>query len=71
MYKIDRLLVKATSKSTLFDKLKKDNPYLGKSLNELLDYMGSSDSIQKNGSCKKDKFNYALIDAYCRRRKGQ
>ena len=39
MNRVDRLLKQAKPESTITERLKKDNPFLGKTDAELLDYM--------------------------------
>ena len=62
MDKIDRLIVKAMSKTRLFDGLEKDNVYLGQTDEELLDYLsGENYRAPEMRTLAWDKFMYALI----------
>ncbi len=64
MDKIDRLIVKATSKTRLFDRLEKDNVYLGKTDEELLDCLrGENYRAPEMYTSAWDKFMYALMHA--------
>lgn len=67
MDRIDRLLIKALPKPTKIDKLKADNPYYGKSLDELLDCMSPRPFFgiraPENGTPEHDKFVFALMEA--------
>ena len=65
MDRIDRLIIKAKPKPNILDKLKQDNPYLGKSCDELLDMMcpetpGGYTAPDKS-SREWLKFTYALL----------
>lgn len=74
MSRIDKLISKAKPKPTLADKLKENNPFLGKSFDELLDCMSIHSKAElkapNNGTWEKTKFQYALLDAYYRRKHG-
>ena len=74
MNRIDRLIARAKPKPTIFDRLKENNPFLGKSFNELLDCMcphiPTELEVPKNGTPEKDKFNYALLEALHKKRSG-
>ncbi len=64
MDKIDRLIEKATSKTRLFDRLETDNPYLGKTDAELLDYLsGENYRAPDMRTTAWSKFIYALMHA--------
>lgn len=61
MDRLDRLIIRATPKQTLTDRLSEDNSYLGKSMEELLDYMGTDYRAPHMHTPEWDKFIYALI----------
>lgn len=64
MSKIDRLIEKAMGRTRLFDKLVDDNPYLGKTDAELLDYLsGENDRDPDMHTTAWSKFIYALMHA--------
>ena len=64
MDKIDRLMRKVKPKQSIQGKLQKDNPYLGKSGTELLDYLsGDNYRAPEKESKEWAKFMYALCHA--------
>lgn len=64
MQRIDKLLIKVIPKPTPLQKLEQDNIYLGKSCNELLDYLsGDSYRAPDMRTTEWDKFIYAVIQA--------
>lgn len=65
MNKIDRLISKVTNPS-VHDLLEKNNPYMGKSYQELRDYMrpaARADEMPLPGTTEHDKYIYALLQA--------
>ena len=64
MAQSDRLIKKAKPKPTIQDKLKENNPYLGKSDEELLDYLsGDNYRAPEKNTRAWEKFMFALISA--------
>lgn len=63
MNRIDRLIVKAKPKTTICEKLAKDNAFLGKTDAELLDYMGPVYRAPQKGTWEFSQFMYALCHA--------
>ncbi|MEE0203510.1 MAG: hypothetical protein U0I51_23595 [Muricomes sp.] len=64
MDRIDRLIVRATPKPSILDRLSIYNLYLGKSCNELLDYLsGDNYRAPDMKTPEWDKFMYALVHA--------
>ncbi len=62
MDRIDRLLLKAAPKDTPWQRLQKDNPYLGKTSLELLEYLdGDNYRAPDMGTQEWGKFMYALV----------
>lgn len=60
--RIDRLLLRATPKPTPLQLLQQDNPYMGKSCEELLDYMSGDDyRAPYIGAPGWNMFIYALV----------
>ena len=74
MDRVDRLITRAKPKPTIFDKLKQDNPFWGKSFDELLDCMcphiPTELEVPESGTMEIAKFNYALIEALHKKRSG-
>lgn len=69
MDRTDRLILKVTSRERLFYRLKKDNPYIGLSYEELRQMMRQEavPGVPENKTEEKDKYSYALILAYLSR----
>lgn len=66
MDRLDRLLLKARPKPTLLDELEENNPYMGKSSDELLDYMdGNNYRAPDMKTPEWGKFMHALVHAVC------
>ncbi len=64
MDKIDRLMRKVKPKPTICERLEKDNPYLGKTDAEILDYLSGDNYHAPDMRTREwDKFMYALIHA--------
>lgn len=67
MNRIDRLIMRAQPKPTIQNKLEENNPYIGSSFNELLDYL----CPDSKGECRTPerhtddwhKYMWALMDA--------
>lgn len=65
MNRIDRLLKKAKPKPSLVDRLKQNNPYMGKSCDELLDYMSEKNyRAPEKGTKEWNQFIFALTQSY-------
>lgn len=64
MSKIDKLLEKARGKTNLFDRLEQDNPYIGKTFEELTDMLsGDHYTAPPMRTREWDKFMYAMMHA--------
>lgn len=64
MDRIDRLLEKARPKPSLLDKLGMDNPYMGKTSDELLDYLsGDNYRAPEMRTSEWNKYIYAVVHA--------
>lgn len=64
MDRIDRLIAKAVPKPSKIDRLRVDNPLMGKSSDELLDYLsGDNYRAPDMKTPEWDKFMYALVHA--------
>lgn len=64
MDRIDRLLLKAIPRPTPVQRLQKDNPYIGKSRDELLDYLsGDNYRAPEMHTPEWDRFIYAVVHA--------
>lgn len=64
MDRVDRLLMKAKPKKKPWKLLEEDNPYLGKTADELLDYLsGDNYRAPEMRTREWNKFMYALVYA--------
>lgn len=66
MDRIDRLIIKAKPKQTIIDKLRKNNPFIGKSFDELMKYMEIDTGLEvpESGTFEHGKFNFAVMEAF-------
>lgn len=64
MNRLDWLIIKAMPKETVTERLGRDNPYLQKQFEDLLDYMGEDYRAPEMGTPEWDKFIYAFICLY-------
>lgn len=62
MDRLDRLLIKATPKTEPWMRLQQSNPYIGKTCDELLNYLsGDNYRAPEMNTLEWGKFMYALI----------
>lgn len=64
MDRVDRLIAKAIPKPTLIERLQQNNPYIGKTSDELLDYMSADNYRAPNMRTPEwNQFIYAVVHA--------
>lgn len=66
MNRLDRLILRAKPKQTIIEKLREDNPFIGKSLEELMKYMekDAGPEAPESGTSDHGKFILALMEAF-------